>query len=259
MDLHSNLKRISKYVGLFEVDQRFEGPSAEIINFESLLQVDTLNKNTKELLLSFILSEALHAEDIAFKGLLDLACKEKNETLKNEYVIQAYEEMIHRDIIYKFMKDNGVKLLNVTEDARIWRDLILQGEIVKIGVQIILDAFALGIFSFLYKNANCNKFKAIVQRIMQDEVVHCHTAIVTDKDMYVNISDSDVNKKISEIMFHLSRSYLRGIQNILNLNEETEKKLKFKNKELLFHSLIVLKKFKFNISEIERYLENAPD
>jgi len=143
----------------------------------------------------WMLSNFLHGEQAAMICAAKLIETAPTFDSKMFATTQALDEARHADVFSKYITDKTGGMYQSNWHFRQLVDLTIEDsrwDVTYLGMQLIIECLGLGIFGYL-REITCEPLlKSILKGVMADEARHVAFGVIALKDIYAELSDSEM-------------------------------------------------------------------
>jgi hypothetical protein len=158
-------------------------------------------------LTSYILSNFLHGEQGALLATSQLVACAPSIDAKMYAAAQVFDEARHVEVYERYLREKVEMTYPVSPYLRELLDVILtdsRWDMKYLGMQILVEGVALGAFGMIHETAREPLIKEITKMIMQDEARHVAFGVLSLKDVFGELSASELRDR-EEFVLSASR------------------------------------------------------
>jgi hypothetical protein len=146
----------------------------------------------------WMLSNFLHGEQAAMICAAKLIETAPTFDSKMFATTQALDEARHADVFHRYISEKTGGLYQSNWHFRQLVDLTIEDsrwDVTYLGMQLIIECLGLGIFGYL-REITCEPLlKSILKGVMADEARHVAFGVIALKDIYAELSDSEMMER----------------------------------------------------------------
>jgi hypothetical protein len=147
---------------------------------------------------SYMFSNFLHGEQGALLATAQIVELAPTADAKFYAAAQVFDEARHVEAYDRYLREKVQLVYPVSAPLKELLDMILtdrRWDFKFLGMQIMVEGLALGAFGMIHQTTNEPLIKQITQYIMQDEARHVAFGVLSLKDMYQDMSASEVRDR----------------------------------------------------------------
>jgi hypothetical protein len=174
------------------------------------------DKKKRELNVEFScwrISQLLHGEEGAMLACSQLVDMVPTNDAKFFQSTQVVDEARHTEVLSRYLLDKcDGNIYPMTDNTKLLFDYLLgQGKwfIKTVGLQLVAETFAVGLFRMLAETSNDPLLKLISKKILQDESRHMGFSVLGLPDIIASLSPADMSE-LEDFAAEACRLVLRG-------------------------------------------------
>jgi hypothetical protein len=147
---------------------------------------------------SWSLSQFMHGEQGALLATAKIVKSVPNMDAKFYAATQVMDEARHVEVYHKYLTEKLEGSWPITPPLRTLLDAILtdsRWDMTYLGMQILVEGLALAAFGMIYQTTKEPLIKTITQYIMADEARHVAFGVMSLKDIYPEMSASELKER----------------------------------------------------------------
>jgi hypothetical protein len=163
---------------------------------------------------AYMFSNFLHGEQGALLATSQIVELAPTADAKFYAAAQVFDEARHVEAYDRYLREKVELVYPITKPLKELLDMILtdaRWDFKFLGMQIMVEGLALGAFGMIHQTTNEPLIKQITQLIMQDEARHVAFGVLSLKDMYKEMSPSELRDREDFVILSSKLMYERLI------------------------------------------------
>jgi hypothetical protein len=161
---------------------------------------------------AYMFSNFLHGEQGALLATAQIVEMAPTADAKFYAAAQVFDEARHVEAYDRYLREKVELVYPITKPLKELLDMILtdkRWDFKFLGMQIMVEGLALGAFGMIHQTTSEPLIKQITQLIMQDEARHVAFGVLSLKDMYKEMSGSELRDREDFVILSSKLMYER--------------------------------------------------